>query len=212
LAGFCNDYDANLTYDTNLYIDLVNQLMKKEKLSRIDIAGNSLGGAIALKMAAVHPQKVRRLFAIDSAGLDLPEVECIMHEVSLGENIFEIYNKSDFEKSLRRVFHKRPPVVKPLYDFFYWDYRSKSHRSEKIMTDLHREFSGYTSEYKEQLLRSITAETKIIWGESDSLFPLRLGKYLAQIIPHAQLEILDKTGHVPHVESPYKLTKAILRH
>jgi hypothetical protein len=28
------------------------------------------------------------------------------------------------------------------------------------MTDLHREFSGYTSEYKEQLLRSITAETK----------------------------------------------------
>jgi pimeloyl-ACP methyl ester carboxylesterase len=51
-------------------------------------------------------------------------------------------------------------------------------------------------------LHEITIPVLIIWGENDPVIPLEHGEMLATKIPHARLQVLPYTGHVPHEERP----------
>lgn len=40
----------------------------------------------------------------------------------------------------------------------------------------------------------------LLWGKEDTVTPLAQGQALAALLPHAQLDVLEGVGHVPHVE------------
>jgi pimeloyl-ACP methyl ester carboxylesterase len=48
-----------------------------------------------------------------------------------------------------------------------------------------------------------------VWGASDRLLDLEYGRALANAIPGARFEVLPNTGHIPQVESPDLLLKAV---
>jgi pimeloyl-ACP methyl ester carboxylesterase len=48
--------------------------------------------------------------------------------------------------------------------------------------------------------QNLTMPTLIIWGDSDTVIPLKEGEYLASIIPNAELVVMKDVNHVPHVE------------
>ncbi len=49
-------------------------------------------------------------------------------------------------------------------------------------------------------LGEITAPTLVIGGSDDRMAPTKFSQFLAEKIPHAQLEILPNSGHYPMVE------------
>jgi pimeloyl-ACP methyl ester carboxylesterase len=55
--------------------------------------------------------------------------------------------------------------------------------------------------------QSLTMPTLILWGDSDTVIPLKEGQYLQSIIPHAELKVLKGVNHIPHVEDLDEVVK-----
>ena len=54
----------------------------------------------------------------------------------------------------------------------------------------------------EKWLHRIKIPTLILWGNEDKVFPVEYASAFKNLIPHAQIEILEHCGHVPHVDQP----------
>ena len=51
-------------------------------------------------------------------------------------------------------------------------------------------------------LHRIDIPTLILWGHQDKIFPAEYATAFSQLIPHAQIEIIDRCGHAPHMDRP----------
>ena len=65
LTGPAPDRD----YRAERYARVVAALMDRLGVARADVAGNSLGGRVALTFTLAHPERVRKLVLVDAAGL-----------------------------------------------------------------------------------------------------------------------------------------------
>ena len=60
-------------------------------------------------------------------------------------------------------------------------------------------------------LAEITLPTLVIWGSEDRVVPLDIGLQIAQRIPGADLHVLGRCGHVPHLERPHDVNHLLTR-
>lgn len=60
------------------------------------------------------------------------------------------------------------------------------------------------------LYESISAPTLLLWGDSDPIAPVALGRDLVKLIPGATLVELPGVGHIPAMEAPDKFDAALL--
>ena len=54
------------------YVEIVDELLSRMKLSKLAIGGNSMGGWIAMRIASIRPERVQSLILEDSAGVSDP--------------------------------------------------------------------------------------------------------------------------------------------
>jgi pimeloyl-ACP methyl ester carboxylesterase len=62
---------------------------------------------------------------------------------------------------------------------------------------------------QQKTLRKVHVPTMIISGESDTLIPRRRAEFLAAMMPQGCLEIIAEAGHLPQLEQPEVVTKAL---
>jgi pimeloyl-ACP methyl ester carboxylesterase len=60
------------------------------------------------------------------------------------------------------------------------------------------------------LLRGIATPTLVVWGRQDAIIPLNAGQRYQQSIPGAQLQVLDRCGHLPDMEQPAAFVQVVL--
>jgi pimeloyl-ACP methyl ester carboxylesterase len=49
----------------------------------------------------------------------------------------------------------------------------------------------------------------IVWGEHDSVIPVRHGRDAHALVPSSRLEVLDHSGHFPHVDEPTRFIELL---
>lgn len=59
------------------------------------------------------------------------------------------------------------------------------------------------------LLRRVDCPVTLLQPSRDATVPVSVGRYLADIMPHATLRVLDVEGHLPHVTSPGVVAEAL---
>ena len=62
----------------------------------------------------------------------------------------------------------------------------------------------------ENWLHRIKLPTQIIWGDTDRLFPAAYGERWRMLIANSKLTILERCGHLPHVEYPLDTAQTII--
>jgi len=113
----------------------------------------------------------------------------------------------------------------PIRDFFSLDARGVAeyawHDSERFYTDpaslpteqLARQKANMVTMrlvagdkmFDPKLLRRlgrVRVQVLLLWGESDQLFTPAYGAAYAAAFPNAQLQVIGKAGHLPHLEQP----------
>jgi pimeloyl-ACP methyl ester carboxylesterase len=60
-------------------------------------------------------------------------------------------------------------------------------------------------------LAALDAPTLIVHGREDMLVPLADSHWLAQRLPHAQLDVFEDTGHLVMLERPVRFNEALAR-
>jgi pimeloyl-ACP methyl ester carboxylesterase len=58
--------------------------------------------------------------------------------------------------------------------------------------------------------QKLTIPTLIIWGDSDTVIPVKEGEYLQSILPNAELVIMQGVNHIPHIEDQEKFIEIVL--
>ena len=58
----------------------------------------------------------------------------------------------------------------------------------------------------------LTMPVLLIWGSTDTVTPLWQGRQLQQLIPHAELSVLDNVGHIPYIEDATAFNDMLVRY
>jgi len=176
------------------YATLVLSFIEQLGLAEITLVGHSVGGWIALRIAAAHPERVRRLLVCDSLGLQTADAAA----VDLRALDEEAFGKALLAR-LGLIASAQP------YGF------GAQFTNARASPDFERQWKGrgllaallqgpcYDAGLAGELA-SIRAETLVVWGESDGLAPLDHGKALQAAIPNSRLAIVEGAGHLPMVE------------
>jgi pimeloyl-ACP methyl ester carboxylesterase len=61
---------------------------------------------------------------------------------------------------------------------------------------------------REEVAR-LTVPALFLWGEADAFAPPSRGQQVAARMPAARFEVLPGTGHLPHVEQPEAVSRAV---
>lgn len=212
LKGF--DFEAVIDereYSLEIYKETILCILDHYGINQFHIGGNSLGGATSLQMVKDHPEKVKSMILINSAGFEYDHIDTVTKKFLKGHNPFVVNEEKDFEALVSTIFHKKPRYPLFIENYIYEDYKSRAKQytdiAERLFeTDVNIKNGNHIIEPED-----ISVKTLIIWGESDGFFPVEIARDIAKKIPDSQLEVLKCSGHVPHLESPHRVQKIISR-
>ena len=58
-------------------------------------------------------------------------------------------------------------------------------------------------------LRHAKAPALVIWGESDRIVDVEYGRAFARAFANGRFEIVEKAGHMPHLEQPARVLELL---
>jgi len=158
--------------------------IEHEKWSSVTLVGHSMGGAVALALAAAQPDRVTHL-ALVATGPRIP-VTPLIFELLPGEpaRLAELFAQVGFGPEAPPLLVRQ--AIQPL-----------------AATDPHvsrGDFLACEQWNAGDRLGKIAAATLIIAGERDNLLSPKAAQKLAEGIPGAKLAVLPSAGHMLPVE------------
>jgi pimeloyl-ACP methyl ester carboxylesterase len=210
--------DPLARFDEPYFRQGVIGFIEKLNLADVTLAGESIGGALALTVAAAIPQRVKRVFAINPydyetrygdgirrgngfanfiiGGLQIP---------ILGAFNASLENKMVLGKIMGGGYHdprKLPPDL--LTEFDQVAHRPGYKRAARKVLAGWRSWSKARDQY-----RKVSAPVTLIYGDSDWSRPDERARTRA-LLPDARVVTLENTGHFSAVENPSELARIIL--
>lgn len=170
---------------------LVEELLESLTPDGAVVAGNSVGGNFAARLAIRRPDLFKGLMIIDGGGFEGSRLS--------GRVFCALMSRPWF---VRRIY--------PLFSQWYTRPRTAAdHRARAsaiaitrttpgvtAVTDIWRSFSLPEHDLRAQAGK-ITAPTVLIWGRYDPVLPLRAAETARDLIPGSRLVVID-SGHLPH--------------
>jgi pimeloyl-ACP methyl ester carboxylesterase len=157
-------------------VDWLAAWLVAEGLPSASVAGHSLGGAVAARLAACHPRLVDRLILVNAA----IRPRGVRGGARPGD-VLRLLAGNSLQSSV-------PLLARDLL---------RSHPISSVAASR----DALTGDWERDLAR-IVAPTLVVWGERDPLTPLPLGRRIAATIPAARLVTLPEAGHSPMWEEP----------
>ncbi|WAC94057.1 alpha/beta fold hydrolase [Mycobacterium sp. Aquia_213] len=183
---------------------------------RVHVMGNSMGGAVALQMAALAPDRVATLNLAGSAGfgsevhplirlLAIPVIGALVarHPTRAGARMQErlIYVDSSFATE-ERIDHavtlaRQPQAGVVVHEAARWAVGIR----------------GVRPQWREELMSKLSKHprpTLVVWGDRDRILPAKHIDAAQRFLPHARVHVLRAVGHVPQVEAAERFTELSL--
>ncbi len=64
-------------------------------------------------------------------------------------------------------------------------------------------------EYFEPRAQELETPVLVVWGKYDRFISSKLGVEIAEKLPNAKLEVIDKSGHYVHMDTPHELVQVV---
>lgn len=172
-------------------------LQAKGLASNIHIGGNSMGGAISVAYAAKYPKDVKSLWLVDSAGFWSAGVPKSLEGATLENNPLLINSKEDFYKMYDFVMYKPPYLPKSVKAVFAQERINNKELDAKILEQIVTD----NVEERAQIIADYKIPTLVVWGEKDQVIKPETVNVIKDIIPQAQVIMMEDIGHVPMIEA-----------
>jgi pimeloyl-ACP methyl ester carboxylesterase len=165
-----------------------------EELLAPVLVGHSLGGWLAARLALRPASTASGLILINPAGAVLPAADWAAFR--------DVLSSADARAYLERAFH-RAPVALRLFP---------GEIARALAAPVTRAFlDAIAAEdfLRDAELASLRIPARIVWGERDRLLPAGTLPFFRAHLPQAELVRLPRAGHLPHLEAPADLARAI---
>jgi pimeloyl-ACP methyl ester carboxylesterase len=176
-----------------LYLALLDRL----DLNDVTVVGNSIGGWIAAEMAVRGSPRISGLVLVDAVGIEVRG-----HPVA---DFFSLTMDQVFQLS----FHNPDP--------YRIDPTTLPPAAQAIAAGNRAALELYAGKSMSdptliERLSTIQLPTLVLWGDSDQIVDPDYGRAYAAAIPTAAFQLLTDAGHMPQIETPDQLLRAIWSH
>jgi pimeloyl-ACP methyl ester carboxylesterase len=196
MVGFgYSDRPAGVDYGLSTWADQTVGLMDALGIQKAHLVGNSFGGAIALRIAAQHPDRVGKLVLMGSMGVPFPITEGLDrvwgYEASF-ENMRKVldvfaYSRELVNDELAQVRYEGS-IQPGFQEAFSSMFPEPRQRWVEAMTT------------PEEELRRLPHRTLIVHGREDQVIPVSNSYKLEELIENADLSVFSKCGHWSMIE------------
>jgi pimeloyl-ACP methyl ester carboxylesterase len=210
LPGFgSSSKPARAAYDAAFFADAVLGVMDRLRIGRAHLAGNSLGGRVAIEVGLRAPERVRALALLCPALAFVhrgyhPIVRLLRPELGL---LPHRWGRERVARQFWDLFADAeaidPSVADVVVDEFQRIYGSAGARlaflSAARNVYLERPFgrSGFFPRLSE-----LRRPALFVWASHDRLIPAAFAGHVDRWLPSAEQIVLDACGHAPQVERP----------
>ncbi|EIF32015.1 putative hydrolase or acyltransferase of alpha/beta superfamily [Burkholderia sp. Ch1-1] len=206
MAGFGYTETSITKYEPEVWVSQLVDLLDALELPCISIVGNSFGGAIALWLAATHPERVGDLVLMGPVGASFP-----------------------LTPGLDRVWGYQPSMenMRQLLDIFVFDRRLitedlvELRYRASVRADVQQRFENMFPPPRQtsvdrlaldpESLARVTQRTLILHGRDDQVIPLEGSERLVKLLPNAELIRIDRCGHWVQIEQASIFNDALQR-
>jgi pimeloyl-ACP methyl ester carboxylesterase len=146
----------------------------------VHLVGNSMGGHIAIHVAAARPDLVRSLVLVDSTGIPF--------ELKPGQHLSNLVvppGAVSFARILARDLFRSGPASIGLA------------------------FARLLRDDARPSMRVLRMPVLLLWGERDPLVPLAYAREIQAEVPQARLVVIARAGHVPMWDHPAAFNAAL---
>ncbi|MFL4471949.1 alpha/beta fold hydrolase [Tateyamaria armeniaca] len=171
--------------------------------ARFALAGLSMGGIVAMELLRRAPDRITRLALMDTSPLaETPQASTArepqivkvrtgrLHELMRDEVLPSYLGPGPYRTEITELMLDMADVLGP--DTFVRQSRALQRRRDQQGT-----------------LRKCKVPTLVLCGEHDELCPVKRHTFMAELIPGAELCVLEHAGHVPTLEAPAETTQAL---
>ena len=174
-------------------------------VERAVICGNSMGGGVALRLAASWPERVAGIVLVASVGRDVHAGSALAW--AHGDNPL-IPRAEDIDGFMALALERPPPVGRAVIRYVV---TQRVRRADA----LHRLFRGFILADGEAGVPSdvgrILCPALVIHGEQDRIIDKRTAEDLSRALPRAELVVMRGVGHVPQLEAPRATARLVER-
>ena len=203
MKGFgWSDKPCDTDYDPLALVAGVNAWMEAVGLRDVVFVGNSLGGAVAVLMSILHPDKVGSMVLVDAGGypMKLPFIVKVARIPTVGFWVNLFYGRWLLKWNLKEVLYNDDQVTREQVDAYYDRLRTKNGLGSMVSLARAIDFSKFHS-YVERA-KKLEIPILIIWGREDEWIPLEIAYRFDEELPNSRLVVIPECGHVPQEEKP----------
>ena len=196
IVGFgATERPDDIIYSLRTWTDHVWAFLEALGIGEVSIVGNSLGGRIALQMAADAPERIRRMVLMGAPGVGMTPTE--------GLAALRAYQPSpEAMRDLLRTYFAVDPtlitdeLVEIRYQASIADGAFETYRA-MFFDPKHK---GSELGVTEEQARAVTTPTLLVHGREDKVVPLAVSVTMLGLLPNADLHVFSRCGHWTQIE------------
>lgn len=205
LVGFgFTDRPAGQRYGLDIWVQHTLAVMDALGMPKASIVGNSMGGAVALRLASRFPERVEQLVLMGSVGVPFtitPALDAVWgykpsvaamrallavfayDQALVNDDLAQLRYQASIEPGVQEAFAAMFPAPRQRW-------------VDALCTP-------------DEDIAEISASTLLIHGRDDQVIPLATSLHLLQLIPRAQLHVFGQCGHWTQIERAEEFTRLV---
>lgn len=190
----------------------LSQFMDCVGIESAHIAGNSMGGIVALELALRQPRRVRSLTLVDSAGLGRE----IARFLRLGSvpGIGELFDRPSYKRAVKinRWLVYDPACIEDEAVRLWHEYKKRPGATAATLRFLRvgvTLFGQRRRIRRLERLNEIDVPVMVLWGREDPLVPVSHALAAKEAAPKLRLHVFEQCGHWPQVEHPREFNETL---
>ena len=204
-------------YSLGAMASVLRDLLVVKGIDRCTVVGQSLGGGVAMQFVYQYPEFCERIVLIGSGGLGR-EVNWILRTLAVpGAGLLVTSAATPMVvgmgNSVRRFFYNKG-VRADSADENWAAFESLSQpgtrraffKTLRAVVDNKGQAVSATNRF--HLAGQLPIQ--VIWGDRDPIIPVSHGYATHEAIPGSRLEIIEGSGHYPHVDNPAAVEKILV--
>ena len=203
-------------YSLGAHASGMRDLLGALGVERASVVGQSFGGGVALQLAYQHPECVERLVLVDSGGLGR-EVSWMLRIMTLPGSewlmpvLFPGFVREPGYALSRRLhgYGVRMGRLAEMWEAYASLTESPNRQSFLRTIRAVIDPGGQTVSALDRLYLATPMPTMIVWGADDTIIPVAHAYAGHEAIPGSRLEIIEGSGHFPHVEAPERFLEVL---
>ena len=192
-------------YKLENQVEILNQFTSTLKIQKFDIAGSSMGGAIAGMYARTYPLQIRSLAFIGAplgVGGWSTQAKSALYQ---GINPFIPISVDQLNLEMQLLFYKPPVLSEAIQQSLVADYQ-KSNRHYQQVWDI-------VNLYLYEIEKNPPSPTPalIMWGKEDGIFEIGDSQRLMQKYPKNRHLVVKDASHLLMLEKPKEVAATYIQ-